>query len=210
MDLEMGVCRWAVNIAPWLTSSKHFNQLMSLLPSSEQSAVLSYFKMEDRKRALVSRLLQRILVHTFLNIPYHDILIARTPEGKPYLANLLRAQEFANFNFNVSHHGSYVVIASDPEYLVGVDVMACDSAQTEYPLEYIDNFRSYFTKLELQTICSSGLDDVEKYHQFYRSNIHMLFSMILCALSNLILGTEGKRKLLLSEVCLRTIIILCF
>lgn len=41
--------------------------------------------MEDRKRALVSRLLQYALVHEVLGIPFDGIVIKRTPEGKPYL-----------------------------------------------------------------------------------------------------------------------------
>ena len=41
--------------------------------------------MEDRKRALVSRLLQYALVQQVLGIPYDEIIIRRTVEGKPYL-----------------------------------------------------------------------------------------------------------------------------
>lgn len=41
--------------------------------------------MEDRKQALVSRLLQYALIHEVLGIPYNEIVIKRTFEGKPYL-----------------------------------------------------------------------------------------------------------------------------
>lgn len=41
--------------------------------------------MEDRKRALVSRLLQYAIVHEVVGIPYEEIIIKRTLEGKPYL-----------------------------------------------------------------------------------------------------------------------------
>lgn len=41
--------------------------------------------MEDRKRALVSRLLQYAIVHEVLGLPYEEIIIKRTFEGKPYL-----------------------------------------------------------------------------------------------------------------------------
>ena len=44
-----------------------------------------YVKSEDRKRALVSRLLQYALVHEVLGIPFDEIVIKRTVEGKPYL-----------------------------------------------------------------------------------------------------------------------------
>ena len=45
--------------------------------------------MEDRKRALVSRLLQYALVHQVLGIPYDEIVIKRTSEGKPYLVSVM-------------------------------------------------------------------------------------------------------------------------
>ena len=44
-----------------------------------------FVRMEDRKRALVSRLLQYALVHEVLGIPFDEIVINRTLEGKPYL-----------------------------------------------------------------------------------------------------------------------------
>ncbi|XP_049379687.1 iron-sulfur assembly protein IscA-like 3, mitochondrial [Solanum stenotomum] len=71
--------------------------------------------MEDRKRALVSRLLQYALIHQVLGIPYNKIVIRRTAEGKPYLLYLERSQEYdklklelPNFNFNASHHVSFI------------------------------------------------------------------------------------------------------
>lgn len=44
-----------------------------------------FFKMEDQKRALISRMLQYVLVHDVLKIPFPQIIINRTLEGKPYL-----------------------------------------------------------------------------------------------------------------------------
>lgn len=48
-------------------------------------SIVRFVKLEDRKRALVSRLLQYALVHQLLGIPFHQIIIKRTVEGKPYL-----------------------------------------------------------------------------------------------------------------------------
>ena len=44
-----------------------------------------FIRLDDRKRALVSRLLQYGLVHEIFDIPYSEINIKRTIEGKPYL-----------------------------------------------------------------------------------------------------------------------------
>lgn len=46
-----------------------------------------FVRVEDRKRALVSRLLQYALVLEVLAIPYHQLVINRTLEGKPYLVS---------------------------------------------------------------------------------------------------------------------------
>jgi 4'-phosphopantetheinyl transferase len=40
-------------------------------------------KEDDKKRALVSRLLQYSVVHHLLRIPFQQINICRTIEGKP-------------------------------------------------------------------------------------------------------------------------------
>lgn len=46
---------------------------------------IRFVKLEDKKGALVSRLLQYALVNQVLGIPFDDIVIRRTPEGKPFL-----------------------------------------------------------------------------------------------------------------------------
>ncbi len=57
-----------------------------------------------------------------LKIPYNKIKLERTERGKPFLANTVESP-FPNFNFNVSHQGQYAVLAAEPEYQVGIDVM---------------------------------------------------------------------------------------
>ncbi|XP_016505912.1 uncharacterized protein LOC107823737 isoform X3 [Nicotiana tabacum] len=105
MELEKGVQRWAVDISEWNPSPHYFSFAMSFLPQHEHSSITRFFKMEDRKRALVSRLLQYALVHQVLGIPYNEIVIRRTAEGKPYLECDKPNLELPNFNFNASHHG---------------------------------------------------------------------------------------------------------
>ena len=55
-----------------------------------------FVRSEDRKRALVSRLLQYALVHEVLGISIGEIVIKRTLEGKPYLVS-----HTANYSFSV-------------------------------------------------------------------------------------------------------------
>jgi 4'-phosphopantetheinyl transferase len=50
----------------------------------------------------------------------------RTKGSKPFLANLPnpRPPGIPNFNFNVSHEGSFVALAAEPVCICGVDVAA--------------------------------------------------------------------------------------
>nr|XP_043633870.1 L-aminoadipate-semialdehyde dehydrogenase-phosphopantetheinyl transferase-like [Erigeron canadensis] len=157
--MEKGVQRWLVNISKWNPTQTDFSTAISLLPSHEHSCITRFVKIEDRKRALVSRLLQYALVHQLIGIPFHEILIDRTPHGKPYLENHEKNVEFPNFNFNVSHHGDYVAIASEPICIVGLDIVSCFLPGKETVSEFIRNFSSYFSNSEWEDIVNAGSDD---------------------------------------------------
>ncbi|KAJ0908443.1 putative holo-[acyl-carrier-protein] synthase [Helianthus annuus] len=88
MEMEKCVQRWLVNASEWDPSPNEFWIAMSVLPQHEHSSITRFVKIEDRKRALVSRLLQYALVHQVVGLPFDEIVINRTPEGKPYLAAL--------------------------------------------------------------------------------------------------------------------------
>eukprot|EP00301_Raphidiophrys_heterophryoidea_P003221 c11462_g1_i2.p1 GENE.c11462_g1_i2~~c11462_g1_i2.p1 ORF type:complete len:219 (-),score=61.98 c11462_g1_i2:222-878(-) len=145
---EDGIGRWAVNTDIWVTaatpavqlssvpptSTPHLNNLfvvgMSLLPQWEQDRVNRFVRESDRKQALVSRLLQRLCVCEKLNVPLSQVVIERTQEGKPYL-KAPKTSKYPNFNFNATHHGSYVALACEPVCCVGIDVMGeCAIKQT--------------------------------------------------------------------------------
>lgn len=164
--MENGVRRWLVNISNWNPSEEQFSFFLSFLPFPERTAITRFLRLEDKKRALVSRLLQYSLVHEVLGIPFDKIIINRTVEGKPYLlneGNLI----FPNFNFNSSHHGDYVGVASEPFFLVGLDIICNTVHGEETALEFIRNFATYFTALEWENINGAGNSD-EILAMFYR------------------------------------------
>ncbi|XP_063950605.1 uncharacterized protein LOC108219815 isoform X3 [Daucus carota subsp. sativus] len=130
-----------------------------------------FVKLEDQKRTLVSRLLQYTLVHEVLQIPIAEILINRTLEGKPFLEYKKSKLAFPNFNFNVSHHGDYVAIASEPICLVGVDIVSHSTPEKETVLEFIQNFSTYFSSLEWDKIYKAGSDD-DILLEFYSLHFH--------------------------------------
>ncbi|XP_059628444.1 uncharacterized protein LOC132271166 [Cornus florida] len=167
MELEKGVRRWLVDISEWNPSPQDFFFAISFLPPHEHSSITRFVKLEDRKRALVSKLLQYALVHEVLGIPLEEIVIKRTAEGKPYLECDNVNLEFPNFNFNASHHGDYVAIASEPVCLVGLDIVSHFIPERETIQEYIQNFSSYFSSLEWNNIINADTCD-GMLNEFYR------------------------------------------
>ncbi|VFQ81280.1 unnamed protein product [Cuscuta campestris] len=115
--------------------------------------------MGDRKRALVSRLMQYALVHQVLGITYNEICINRTIEGKPYLEYGSAVLDFPNFNFNVSHQGDYVAIASEPICIVGLDIIDYFTPEKESARKFIQSFSPYFSGLEWNEILNAGSDN---------------------------------------------------
>ncbi|KAJ8635327.1 hypothetical protein MRB53_009594 [Persea americana] len=167
--MENGVRRWVVDISGWDPPPDHFSSIVSLLPLHDRSAITRFMKSEDRIRALVSRLLQFVLVHEVLEIPFDEIIIKRTVEGKPYLVHENSGQilQFPNFNFNSSHHGDYVGIASEPLCIVGLDIVSHAIPKRETAIEFVRNFSSCFTSLEWNKIINSGSSNAI-LDEFYR------------------------------------------
>ncbi len=88
--------------------------------------------------------------------------------------------EFPNFNFNVSHHGDYVAIASEPLCLVGLDIVSYVIPPKETVLEFIQNFSSYFSSLEWDNIINAGSCDGILV-EFYRYNCTSFIGCFLSA-----------------------------
>lgn len=125
--------RWIVNVARWTPGDDEFEFILSLLPEHESLAVKRFHREDDRKRAAVSRLMQRACVMRAMatssdavhrRTTLRELDIRRTKGSKPFHAARTRLTSAPNFNFNVSHEGDYVVLASETHAVVGVDVAA--------------------------------------------------------------------------------------
>ncbi|KAG0466629.1 hypothetical protein HPP92_018209 [Vanilla planifolia] len=156
--MEKGKRRWIVDISLWSPSVDEFSSIKDFLTPHDCSAINSFVRFEDRKRALVSRLLQYSLLHEVFGLPINRIIIDRTALGKPYLKNEEVAL-FPNFNFSLSHHGKYIGIASEPLYLVGFDIVSHDTHYKEAGLDFINSFASHFTTSEWEDINSTDSPD---------------------------------------------------
>lgn len=60
-----------------------------------------------------------------------------------------------------------MAIASEPICLVGVDIVSFFTPEKETVLEFIQNFSTYFSRLEWDNIVKAGSDD-EILLEFYR------------------------------------------
>ncbi|KAJ8605189.1 hypothetical protein CTAYLR_000401 [Chrysophaeum taylorii] len=129
-----GRARWAVDIGAWgpRPGSPAWEFLIDLIREPcERAAIDKYVNDEDKIRALVSRLLARRCCAVALRLDHADVEIARTKGRKPFVTEGAKARSptrarFPNFNFNISHEGRFVVLASEPRCVCGVDVAAPD------------------------------------------------------------------------------------
>jgi len=163
-----GRVRVSLNVEDWLPTAAEWASALAMIPSAEKAEVLRFKHRIDQKRAMGSRLLQRLAIsHTF-SIKPSSVEILRTAEGKPYWANQHLDETFHNYNYNVSHHGNYVALASDPDIVVGVDIME-NSAEAWGKLlrndtldEFLENFRRELTFEEWELVTRAGSEDITR------------------------------------------------
>lgn len=75
---------------------------------------------------------------------------------------------FPDLSFNVSHHGDYVVIVSDPVSPMGVDIATHEKHFDLHPEEVFEVYATSFTAFEWKTIRSGGPDSGGMLDQFFR------------------------------------------
>ena len=116
-----------------------------------------FVKQDDRKRALVSRLLQYSLVRHVLLIPFRQINICRTPEGKPYLVPLHTLWPI--IIPTIIHPSSFASAASDKQRtFLSECLVGCIQPLITAGLIYLAAEKLFsFPKLQLQHLASGRL-----------------------------------------------------
>ncbi|CAE8735743.1 unnamed protein product [Polarella glacialis] len=154
-------CNWAVDAEAWQppggSLGEEFNLLLSQLPQSEQVSVLAVPALQDRKRSLLGRLLVlRACALALGAVDFSQVQLGRTKGKKPFLRHPL-PPGLPNFNFNVSHDGRWVVLASDALHLVGVDVSAPQSARGDREDDtFLDDLYTVIHESEAAMIRAQG------------------------------------------------------
>ena len=124
------------------------------LSASERERVMKYRVSTDRKHALSSILLQKALIRRTFNVQDSQFSILRTKNNKPYVCLGPRNNEKGSWNYNVSHHGQFVSIASHSHALIGIDIVEVKLRGTWKKSigEYVSMFKDQFSAKELTSI----------------------------------------------------------
>ncbi|XP_039600124.1 L-aminoadipate-semialdehyde dehydrogenase-phosphopantetheinyl transferase isoform X2 [Polypterus senegalus] len=115
--------RWAFRCGSWSPSCSEWLLAARCVQREEKDRIGQFVFAKDSKSAMAGRLLIRKLITEKMNIPWNEIHLERTPKGKPVLAKPVLHNISQKYNFNISHQGDYVVLAAEPGFQVGVDVM---------------------------------------------------------------------------------------
>ena len=146
-----------------------WSEMLNILTDAEREKVSRFRFFSDRKRAFLSVQMQRCVIRSFTGLSSDDLYeIRRTQENKPY--PLCKHKALGTWNYNVSHHGNYVAIASHPKKIIGVDVMTVKpthrNAASQDELEFFRTFKAHFTPREL-TVVAAQPSKAARYAMFF-------------------------------------------
>lgn len=164
-----GSVRWAFNFGSWHPTECQFQLAASCIQDEEKIRIGRFVFKKDVKASLVGRLLMRKYVNENSSLPYADIRFGRDDRGKPYLVGGHEVKPM--LNFNVSHHGSYAVLAGESgcNIKVGIDVMKLEYSGGKTLSEFFRIMTRHFSPLEWETIRgNNGSSDKQRLAMFCR------------------------------------------
>ncbi|XP_071786813.1 L-aminoadipate-semialdehyde dehydrogenase-phosphopantetheinyl transferase-like [Asterias amurensis] len=167
----MGSVRWAFRFGAWNPTQAEWTLASRCIQQEEKERIGQFVFTKDGKASMAGRLLLRKVITDTLNFPWKDISLARTEKGKPYLCNEFIADPefFPNFNFNASHQGDFTVLAAEPEFSCGIDVMKVESRGTPDIPEFFRIMTKQFTPHEWTVVKAEGTEwkQLEMFYRFW-------------------------------------------
>ncbi|WFD33788.1 hypothetical protein MCUN1_000605 [Malassezia cuniculi] len=192
MTTALGV--WAVDISAWNrqpytraevggvasvdTQLAQFDaDVEALLPSDAVPQVRRYLRAVDRVRALVARLLPRILASHIQSGVWSDLDFGNESGGRPFIKS-----PQLGFDYNLSHDGDWVIMAfsQTPGIRVGVDVMEIvlppyeDSSDTfteTMALALTNSEKDYILEAETEDDVLARLFDAWTYKEAFTKSL---------------------------------------
>lgn len=159
--------RWAFNLAKWEPSEQEFSFAISCLQVDEKARIDKFVYKKDVKASLIGRLLMRKYVSETTGIPYNSVEFLRDNYDRPiYKA----APDVTKVNFNVSHHGSYTVLAGEiGSRNIGVDIMKLEYTGGKALNEFFRIMNRNFTSEEWKTIRGINISEQKQITNFCRN-----------------------------------------
>jgi len=130
---------WRININANLSRLDGFRAILNL---NEQARADRYFHQKDTSRFIVSRAALRVILGKYLNLTPAGVEFQIGTNKKPYIKNAGTSALF----YNVSHSGSWVIIAVS-DFEVGADTEFADPS-----FDYKDIIRENFSAAEIAHI----------------------------------------------------------
>lgn len=155
--------RWAFNWKEWNPSEREFEHAVSCIQSDEKERLQRFVFRKDVRASLVGRLLMRKFVNEYASLPYDKITFVRDEHNRPIL------KDNSIVSFNVSHHGSYTVLAGEIRNVkIGVDVMTLDYNEGKSIPDFFRLMNKHFSAAEWDEIKGLNKSETEQMLMFYR------------------------------------------
>jgi 4'-phosphopantetheinyl transferase len=157
---------WFFDTNAFQPTDDQFKLLLNILPSEVKAKVTKFRALKDQKLSLISALIQRAMVRNTFACSNEDFVIKRTALNKPFVSS----EKFPTlqWNYNVSHHGSFVTILSDFNCPIGIDLVqrSVRKSWKKSSSKYITQFSSQLTDSE-QTACLKHPEEWMQYSHFF-------------------------------------------
>ncbi|KAJ3409816.1 hypothetical protein HDV05_004258 [Chytridiales sp. JEL 0842] len=151
--METSLKALALKVTDWDPIPSHIQHLQSLLPTDEATRINKFHFRIDQLRALAGQILIRRVCQMLLPQELHGKLeIQRSSYGKPYLASPIEYSSSPSagphsIQFNLSHHGDWVVAVGCRGHRIGLDVSKVE-LHLQNVDEYLECFDTQFTASE--------------------------------------------------------------
>ena len=121
--------------------------ILEVLLPQEQARVKRFFHVRDAKLCLASYILKRRAISRACHVPWSQALLSEDINRRPCFQPPEKSD--VNFDFNVSHHGTLVVLVgcTEPQVRVGVDVVQIPWVR-DVPLVLKDGFKKWISTYE--------------------------------------------------------------
>ncbi|KAL8694186.1 MAG: hypothetical protein Q9218_001130 [Villophora microphyllina] len=168
------VFRWILDVEPEWSSEENIKpgkdatsrwaqgeaiqHSLSLLPLEERERVLRFYHVRDAKLSLGSQLLKHCAIVRTCQVSWIQSVITKDHNHKP--CYIPENTGDTQCKFNVSHHGSLVVLAgcSHKDIQLGVDVVQIDAVKDTFKVRqegwssWVKTFEAVFSAREIQDI----------------------------------------------------------